>query len=232
VLDLTKGRVVFDEASHTYRAGGVEILGVTRALALAGYVDTTWFTEWCSKRGTVVHKAVELEAIGLYEPESWRDDLEEAGLEEDRIEGLLGHVEAWRRFRQETGFEFLREEDGARLEPEVYSEVRLISESRGFAGTADGIGTFRGQAGLVLADWKSGPPGPSTGPQTAAYASMYHELTGRRIVKRLGVQLRPDGHFRHHYYDDPADFHDFEAALRVARWRLRHLPKEAVREAA
>jgi hypothetical protein len=227
MLDLTGGRVLFDEESHTYRAGGREILGVTRTLALAGYVDTTWFTEWCSKRGTVVHKAVELEAEGLYEPESWRDDLEEAGLPQDRIEGLLGHVEAWIRFREETGFQFLTDESGV-----PYSEIRLVSESRGFAGTADGVGTFRGSDGLVLADWKSGPPGPSTGPQTAAYASAFHELTGRRIARRLGVQILPSGKYRHAYFDDPNDFHDFEAALRVARWRMKNLPKSALLEAA
>lgn len=226
MLDLTGGRVVFDEDAHTYRAGGVEILGVTRALALAGYVDTTWFTEWCSKRGTVVHKAVELEAEGLYEPASWRDDLEEAGLPEDRIRGLLGHVEAWRRFREETGFQFLTDDSEI-----PYSEIRLISESRGFAGTADAVGTFRGSDALVLPDWKSGPPGPSTGPQTAAYASAFHELTGRRIARRLGVQLLANGHYRHCYFDDPNDFHDFEAALRVARWRLHHFPN-ALLEAA
>jgi len=230
VLDLTKGRVLFDEESHTYRLGGREVLGVTRTLALAGYVDTTWFTEWCSKRGTVVHKAVELEALGQYDAESWRGDLEEAGLQDDRIESLLGYVEAWQRFRAETGFEFLMEEDGG--PHDVYSEIRLLSESRGIAGTADGIGTFRGSDGLVLADWKSGPPGPSTGPQTAAYASMYHELTKRRITRRLGVQLLPSGRYRHAYFDDPADFHDFEAALRVARWRLKHIPAAALREAA
>ena len=227
MLDLTRGKVVFDEASHTYRVEGREILGVTRTLALAGYVDTTWFTEWCSKRGTVVHKAVELEAEGLYEPASWRDDLEEAGLSENKIEGLLGHVEAWIRFREETGFQFLTDEAGI-----PYSEIRLLSESRGFAGTADGVGTFRGSDALVLADWKSGPPGPSTGPQTAAYAGAFHELTGRRIARRLGVQLRPDGRYRHCYFDDPNDFHDFEAALRVARWRLRHISKHALQEAA
>ena len=227
MLDLTKGLVTFDEASHTYRLEGREVLGVTRALALAGYVDTTWFTEWCSKRGTVVHKAVELEALGQYDPESWRKDLEDAGQSNDRIEGLLGYVTAWRRFRAETGFQFLTDEAGL-----PYSEIRLLSESRGIAGTGDGVGTFRSSTALVLPDWKSGPPGPATGPQTAAYASMFHELTGRRITHRLGVQLRPDGKYRHLPYEDPSDFHDFEAAVRVARWRMKHIPRPALQEAA
>ena len=51
--------LVFDPIKHTYTLDGKLIPSVTTVLKRATIIDTTWYREPCTKRGTDIHNAIE-----------------------------------------------------------------------------------------------------------------------------------------------------------------------------
>lgn len=109
--------VEFTEEGHIYTADGRRLESVTGILKAEGFIDDRWFTEEARERGSFVHLARHLDDMG---------ELDEESL--DPV--IVPYLEAWRRFRRESGFVVER------------SEVPGMSSSYLYAGTPDVIGHF------------------------------------------------------------------------------------------
>lgn len=207
----------FDEAAHRYTVGGKPVPSVTTILAGLGLVDSRFFNETAAKRGSAVHRAIELDAEG--------------DLDESSLSSVVGaRLEGWRKFTRDMEYAPLRDRFGFRG---VFSEVLMYSRRFRVAGMADGVGTMRGVAGLVLPDAKTGVPSPATAFQTAGYATIFHEITGETIARRFAVHLDEAGGYALVPYVSPKDSLRFLAAADLYVWRLENLPAlVAVEEAA
>ena len=117
---------------------------------------------------------------------------------------LDAYLDGWQKFLLETGAEV------------IYSEARVYSVKMNFAGTLDSIINIR--MANRLCDIKTGEAVPRTvGPQTAAYNEAWHEMTGQRRMRRMCVQLKPNGYNVIHL-NDPNDWNIYKAALTLHRW--------------
>lgn len=209
MLNLSPGLTLSDE--HDYALGGVPVVGVNQVLKGMGLIDTRFFDDEGRKRGSRVHKAIELDDEG---------DLDESSV----TAAEWPYLTAWRRFRAETGYAPLVDARG------IFTEVRMVSPTRKVAGTVDGVGTMPGIRGLVMPDAKTGALVPATALQLGGYGTVFHEVTGWPIALRIGVRLRADGTYRVNRYTDPNDAINFDAALRLYRWRSKNLSADFLKE--
>ena len=109
--------VDFDEEGHIYTLNGVPLESVTDILEDEGFIDTRFFDEFSRERGTFVHLARHLDDMGE--------------LDEDTLDPVIApYLEAWRRFKRESGFVVEQ------------SEVPMASKTYRFAGKPDVIGHF------------------------------------------------------------------------------------------
>lgn len=175
------------DANHVYRDAGKVIPGVTSILREAGLIDTAWFNEYSRLRGELVHQA-----CALYD----RDDLDMDTL--DPV--LTPFVNAWIKFRKDTGFQVMATEEL------VYNPIRV------YAGTLD----VRGLLGSdpVIIDRKTGAAQPWAALQLAAYADCF-EMHYKRFV----IELDDAGKYRLIEHKDRSDIKVFLAALSVVNWR-------------
>jgi hypothetical protein len=188
----------FDAAAHRYTLGGKILPSVTQVLQLLDQFEDVppAVLEEARRRGEHVHAVTELDDRG---------ELDEASVNH----ALAPYLEAWRRFRRDSGFVPTRIED------------RVVHRHLGYAGTLDRLGTLRGRPALV--DIKSGLKPKSVGAQTAAYLEAWMLNSGaRRRPVRYCVQLNPDG-YRLHVLDDPADWPLFISCLNLHNWRSRNV---------
>jgi len=107
----------FYEEHHLYFFNGIPIPSVTEILDNLGFIDTTWFKDYNRELGNNVHLITHLDDI---------DDLEEETVGE--VE--KPYLEAWRKFKRESGF--IVEQ----------SEVPMASSKYLFAGRPDLTGYF------------------------------------------------------------------------------------------
>lgn len=195
----------FDEASHTYWHNNVQVPGVTSILSpLKDYsmVDKDVLAA-ASERGKYVHLCTE-----LYD----RDELD---LESPDLLHR-GYVEAWVKFRRETGFI-----------PTVI-EQKVFHPTHFYAGTLDREGYFSfgpEKDDLFTLDIKtvSGKLTNEVGIQLIAYQEARRiELTKANAptpTKRIAIQLREDGTYRRYNYESKNDFAVFLSLLTVQRWK-------------
>lgn len=180
---------LFDKEAHVYTLGTQRLPSVTEILRGAGVVDDQWWTEAGRWRGSAVHAAC------------WYDDqndLDEAALDPR----LLGYVNAYRKFRSETGF------------TPTSIEQPLFNDLLSYAGTPDRIGNL-GDGRLCLPDLKSGAQSKVTRFQTAGYAGC---LPSPRKYVRMEVRLKENEKYSLQVYepkDFDRDFADFQALIRV-----------------
>lgn len=185
--------ITFDAEHHKYTDNGVNIPSATTILAAAGLPDLSMIPaatlQWKAELGTMVHFATEL------------DDLSE--LDEDSLdERIVPYLEAYRRFKSESGFEIID------MEKMVYDPVLK------YAGKLDRFGILNGKRTLL--DIKTGMFDPlSVGPQTAAYSGAYTELK----CNRYALQLKDDSTYKLHRLNDPNDFNIFLSALNIYKWK-------------
>lgn len=176
-----------DPETHTYACDGVVYPSVTQILKDEGFIDATWFTDYARDRGILVHRITH-----------WYDTDE---LDMESVDPALGgYLEAWIRFREESGFD-----------PQII-EQSLASHTHRFAGTPDRVGILNGN--LAIPDIKSGAIQPWTGLQLAGYEVLY----GQR-VNRFGVQLTDDGKYKLIPFTDRNDRGVFLAALATWWWK-------------
>lgn len=183
----------FDKATHVYTLGGQRLPSVTEILKGAGVVDEQWWTDAGRWRGSQVHLAC------------WYDDQND--LDESTLDPRLhGYVDAYRKFRLETGF------TPTAIEQPVHNDLL------GYAGTPDRIGTLA-DGRYCLPDLKSGAQSKVTRFQTAGYAGC---LTSPRKYVRMEVRLKDNGKYSLQVYepkDFDRDFADFQALIRVFHLR-------------
>jgi hypothetical protein len=182
--------------AHVYRYDGRIVPSVTQVLRDAGLIDFSGVPadvlEAARWRGTLVHKATEFYDRGV---------LDEADLDER----LVGYVQAWKRFRSDTGFV------PATIEQFVYHPAY------GYAGQLDRDGFMKGKA--ILLDVKTGIAHPAAGPQTAAYKEAHCGASPR---ERFSVHLHGDGKYHLECHTNRSDFAVFAAALTLTNWKRRH----------
>lgn len=191
-----------DQATHTYTFDGLVLPSVTQLTsALVDYGRISQgVLDAAADRGRAVHLACHLYDM---------NDLDESSVDE----AVRPYLDAWIRFRAETGFVLAH--NG--------SELQLHHPKLLYAGTLDKFGTLASMNTLI--DLKATVAIlPAVKVQTAAYAELLNQSFGPGYVQdRRSLQLRPDGTYRlSPAYRDPNDFRTFLALLTVHNWRQRH----------
>lgn len=192
-------RLTFEPEHHIYRWDGQVVPSVTQILQDAGIVDYSFIPrdtrEMALERGRLVHLAT-----AMYD---------EGDLDSETLDPVLvPYVQAWEKFRDETGFK------------PIEIEKRGYNDKQRFAGTIDRIGRFRGREGRYVLDIKCGDYPAWVRWQLAAYASFDDDP---RSLIRLCVGLKPTGQYDARY-EFPAsewwaDYQDFLCMKRVAEIR-------------
>jgi hypothetical protein len=188
--------VNFDEATHTYTVDGQIYPSVTQILVAEGFIDPTWFTEWSRQRGKLAHLCTHLDDTG---------ELDESTVDP----ALAPYLEAYRRFKRESGFIVSG------------SEVQMAHAGYRFAGTLDKVGTFK-DATCAIIDLETGGHQITKAIQTAAYEI----LKGSRY-NRFALQLKDDGLYKLHPFVDRQDKSVFLSALSLYYWKLNNLKRRA-----
>jgi hypothetical protein len=114
---LLNAAVTYDDEGHRYTFSGQSLPSVTGILLAEGFIDAQFYTEYGRTRGSYVHQARHLDDSGE--------------LDESTIDPVIApFLEAWRRFKRESGF--IVEQ----------SEVPMANTVYGYAGRPDVIGHF------------------------------------------------------------------------------------------
>jgi hypothetical protein len=114
---LLDAPVEFQEEGHIYTYNGQRLPSVTGILKAENFIDTTWYDDWSRDRGSYVHDA------------TYFDDLND--LDEDTVDlEIIPRVEAWRKFKLESGFVIEQ------------CEIPMMSKDYLFAGKPDRTGYF------------------------------------------------------------------------------------------
>lgn len=195
--------ITFDEERHEYRVGGVLVPNVTKIVSpLYDWMGVPPdVLDRKAKLGTAVHMATEFDDKGTLD-------------EETVSEEVRGYLNAWRRFRAETGFM-----------PTLNEQIVFHPELR-YAGKLDRAGVFPGSPEAVdILDIKSGAEFDAHGVQVAGYALAFvAERQIRTYPSRRAVYLKPDGTYRMRRFTDPTDYQTFVALVTLTNWRIRHEP--------
>lgn len=190
--------VTLEQATHTYRDERQMIIpGVTSVLEDVGIIDYGYLPEVTReaalKRGSAVHLATAFDDQGR--------------LDEDSLNvRYRPYLDAWRKFRRDTGFR------PRQIERTVHNEVFH------YAGTLDREGVM-GDGREVLVDIKCGTAQEWVRLQTAAYVGC---LPNPRTRTRLVVELSGSGRYRIVEFrntDWAEDFNAFLSCLTV--WRMK-----------
>lgn len=185
----------FDAETHTYRVDGRIVPSVTTALgSLTHYLYSRIpadVLEPAIARGNAVHKATELDDYGILDwsrldPAAWP------------------YVEAWQRFKSESGIEILQ------------IEQRVYHPTLRFAGTFDRLARMP-DGKLAVVEIKTAQKHEGWWAwQLAGYQLAYNHNVAAPIRRRLSVQLKPDGAINvTEYPDHEGDRNVFLAYLAV-----------------
>jgi len=165
-------------------------------LSLAGLSD------W-SMVPTATLEAARLRGLRVHEWLEWADRGQLAP-GENPGEDIEGYIHAYACFREEKEFT-----------PELIEAV-VVNRAYSYVGTLDRTGKMDGN--LVLIDIKAvNQVTKVTALQTAGYAACLEQPH-----TRFALQLKPNGKYVLHPYEDRNDKHDFLAAVRLAHWRIRN----------
>ena len=184
--------LIYSDADHVYRLNGVVLKSVTQTLTLAGIIQPYTGDPWYGDRGTAVHHATWLDDQGI---------LDEASVDPQ----IAGFVEAWRKYRRESGF------------TPVGGETPLHHPLHRYSGTPD-----RWDASL-LADIKTGKEAPWHILQRAAYRELLKQA-GVKIRRDCCVYLSADGRYTTSKASSTSqDLSVFLSALTLNRWKEQNV---------
>lgn len=196
-----ENRFEYDPITHIYKINGSAIPSVTQVLQDVGIVDLSDVPpdrlEAARQFGVAVHDACELLD---------NQDLDMVSLDP----ALFPYVDAWSRFKYDTGFFMLD------------NEKAIFSLRHRVAGRPDRVGMMDV---LTVVDIKStASMNPATAVQSGGYKIIYNEnrIPAEQIKKRIGVLLKPDGKYKIEPYNDEGDLNVFLSALNVTNWKRRY----------
>lgn len=195
----------FEESAHIYRdKRGVNVPSVTQIFALLGMVSFDHINQEVLERksqiGVAVHSAVQFLCEGTLD---W-DTVDEAA---------LPYVVAAGTWMKEQGFVSVAQEEQGIC---IYSGMAF-----GYMSDSRGTMQYRGRLRHVIMDLKTcATSSPTWKLQTAAYALAAPKLPNGEKYLRCILQLKADGSFRPHYYEDREDENVFLYSLYVAIWGL------------
>lgn len=179
-------RLLFEPERHIYTVDGVQVPSVTQVISHAGLVDYSSVPEWMlnfkAQIGTAAHLATELDDDG---------DLDESSVDPR----VLPYVDAYRLFREQSGFEI------------VSYEQRLYHPRYRYAGTCDRVVRDASkQLGILEIKTTAQHYERAVAIQTVAYWSAFNycQPPYARARRRYALHLRGDGSYRLHRYDDHA----------------------------
>lgn len=122
-----------------------------------------------------------------------------------------GYVRAWQRFRAESGWEIVEVE---------HQKLATLDGAR-FGMTLDRICQSGKETHLVEIKCTAAAH-PSWGIQLAAYEMGYLGRSRCGHMRRSAVQLKPNGDYRIHGFDDAADGDRFLEARNLTVWKQNH----------
>ena len=184
------------------------MIRVSRVLAEAGLVDTTWFTDAARSRGTAVH--------ALAEAAFQRQQLSVAPSLEGFASALAAGIAA-------LGFEAVCVERRF-----AFNGITGRPDAIGFATRPVGSGIH---IGPMIVDVKSGEQYDSHGIQLALYEMLANANNVHALLpvvyrdvpwNRVALYVAENGRYKMHPYTDPMDHVVAAAALDLVRWRLAH----------
>lgn len=200
--EITK--VFVEPDGHEYFLNGQRVPGVGEILRSSGIISYSGIPEYvierAANRGIAVHQACD--DLDHGRPDWWSDDPE-----------LGFRVNAWKQFKQDTGFEI------------ELSEHVVYSSRWNYAGTIDRAGMIRrGSITLpvvldIKATWKLNP---WTAIQLAAYAEALIGFKYAR-VQRMIVHLKPKGGYEVVECNNDEDREIFLGAVRLSKWKAANL---------
>ena len=162
----------FEEEGHIYKADGVRVPSVTQAIKEAGLIDLTFvkqdILEYKADLGNKVHLTTE-----LYD----NNNLDEESLHPT----LRGYLNAWIKFRKESGF------------TPIVTELKGFHPLYRYAGKIDRIGLLENK--ITQLDIKSGVHHHSYAIQSAGYTELYNygKHKNEQIKRRFTIYLKEDG---------------------------------------
>lgn len=166
---------------------------VTQAIAGAGLIDLTFFTEAGRERGTDVHAACQYHDEGTLENE---DDLE--------LQVAL-RLRQYQQFKADMGDQYAIEA----------IEQFVVDPLRGYIGHPDRIVTLQGRRGIL--DLKGPTCSKWIGLQLAAYARAV------KVRFRWSLHLSDEKYHLKEWsaVQEPSDYAAFCAALTLHNWKAR-----------
>lgn len=186
-------QLTFDQETHTYKADGVIVPSVTQVIKAAGCLPMFAPGDWHMTKGSHVHLATQL--------------YDEGDLDEDTLDPVIvPYLTAYKRFREETDF----------TPTEI--ELSLCSQTYGYAGTIDRIGTMNNTP--VLIDIKTGAPYAAVALQCAAYLNLVHE-SGYSALKVYVLYLKDTGKYTLIQVKVRSAFPVFLSALTIYKWKSK-----------
>jgi hypothetical protein len=182
----------FDAIDHTYIAldTGEQLPHITGMLERTGWIDSTWFSEEGSDRGTCVHEMTKHYDLGSLDVQTCISGFRAY---------LLGYVAAERMTR--PAWESI--------------EVPFVHWGYRFGGRPDRVGVLHGCR--TIAEIKSGAPQKSDLIQTALQAILVAGARGglpAEHYERVAFYLRPSGRFKVERFPDRRDFDEARRIIR------------------
>ena len=193
--------LTFDIEKHEYKLGDVVLPSVTQLLSEFKLVDFSGVPadrlEYKRQLGTAVHAAIFMLNQGI---------LDEKSLDP----AIVPYLDAYHRFKQ---VEYFDPDNGGDL-------VRMYSKKWLFAGSPDDTGILNDAETII--DYKcTYAMYKSTGAQLSGYEILFRENMKRKFKRRLGLLLKPTGHYELTEFKDKTDEQDFLACVHL-HWQKRN----------
>ena len=191
-------QLTFEEKTHTYKLDGVKIPSVTQCTKESGLMNLDFVSQdllaYKADLGNKVHSATE-----MYD----RDNL----VIEKLHPTLRGYLDAWIKFRKDTGF------------TPLITEQKWSHPIYRYGGRVDRIGLFGND--LSQLDIKSGVHHHSYAIQSAGYTELYNygKPKKEQIKRRFTVYLKEDGTYKLKEHKDPRDIKIFLACLTITNYK-------------
>lgn len=183
--------LAYNDETHQYFVNDIEYPSVTTILKQFGFAEGLKYVpnlEFYSNRGRAVHTCCDFDDEGC--------------LDESSAAELMPYVEAWRKFKKETGCRHL------------LSEITLFSPEKKFCGRVDRVSEIEDDAQMdrvTIIDIKHGAITKGAAIQTAGYKIALNDMGmfENKTVNRIAVKLSDNGKYKIHRFDKFSDMKAF-----------------------